>query len=87
MALLGVGVAGCGSGSSSSSGSSTAAKSTTTTSALPKPPEPPPNADEGTVFGSLGSAAGLGEVLVDSEGHTLYAFSSDSPTSAAVGAV
>jgi predicted lipoprotein with Yx(FWY)xxD motif len=65
-------VAGCGGGSSSST-TSTAAKTTST----PAPPKPPPNAEEGTVFVSLGSAKGLGEVLVDSEGHTLYAFSGD----------
>jgi predicted lipoprotein with Yx(FWY)xxD motif len=68
-------IAGCGGGSSSSS--STAASTTKTTSELPTP-KPPPNAEEGTVFVSLGSAAGLGQVLVDSEGHTLYAFSKDS---------
>lgn len=82
--LVAAGVAGCGGGSSSSSpatGSSTT-KSTTTTSSLPAPPKPPPNAEEGTVFVSLGSAAGLGQVLVDSEGHTLYAFSGDSETAA-----
>ncbi len=65
-------VAGCGGGSSSST-TSTAAKGTST----PAPPKPPPNAEEGTVFVSLGSAKGLGQVLVDSEGHTLYAFSGD----------
>lgn len=66
-------LSGCGGGSSSSSsvGGSTAAKTTT----APPVAEPPPNAEEGTVFVSLGSAAGLGQVLVDSEGHTLYAFS------------
>ena len=69
-------LAGCGGGSSSSS--STTAK-TTTTSKLPAPPKPPPNAEEGTVFVSLGSAAGLGLVLADSEGHVLYAFSKDTP--------
>jgi predicted lipoprotein with Yx(FWY)xxD motif len=81
--VLGVLVAGCGGGSSSSSpatGSSTARS--TTSSSLPAPPKPPPNAEEGTVFVSLGSAAGLGQVLVDSEGHTLYAFSNDSETGA-----
>jgi predicted lipoprotein with Yx(FWY)xxD motif len=67
-------VAGCGGGSSSSSTTKTEAK---TTSTLPTPPKPPPNAEEGTVFVSLGSAKGLGEVLVDSEGRTLYAFSGD----------
>jgi predicted lipoprotein with Yx(FWY)xxD motif len=71
--LIVVLVAGCGGGSSSSSTTSTAAKTTST----PAPPKPPPNAEEGTVFVSLGSANGLGEVLVDSEGHTLYAFSGD----------
>jgi predicted lipoprotein with Yx(FWY)xxD motif len=65
-------VASCGGGSSSST-TSTAAKTTST----PAPPKPPPNAEEGTVFVSLGSAKGLGEVLVDSEGRTLYAFSGD----------
>jgi predicted lipoprotein with Yx(FWY)xxD motif len=65
-------VAGCGGGSSSTATSS-AAKTTST----PPPPKPPPNAEEGTVFVSLGSAKGLGQVLVDSEGHTLYAFSGD----------
>ena len=73
--LVGVGIAGCGGGSSSTSGSSST-KATTT--ALPPVAKPPPNAEEGTVFVSLGSAAGLGQILVDSEGHTLYAFSSDS---------
>jgi predicted lipoprotein with Yx(FWY)xxD motif len=67
-------LAGCGGGSSSSS-SSPSTKSTTT--ALPPVAEPPPNAEEGTVFVSLGSAAGLGEILVNSEGRTLYAFSGD----------
>jgi predicted lipoprotein with Yx(FWY)xxD motif len=66
-------IAGCGAGSSAGSGSSSTAKATTTVPAA----EPPPNAEEGTVFVSLGSAAGLGQVLVDSEGHTLYAFSGD----------
>ncbi|HEY2478165.1 MAG TPA: hypothetical protein VGI17_05495 [Solirubrobacterales bacterium] len=79
-ALLGGGaLAGCGGGSSSSATTSTTAKTT------PAPPvaKPPPNAEEGTVFVSLGSAAGLGQVLVDSEGHTLYAFSGDSGESSA----
>jgi predicted lipoprotein with Yx(FWY)xxD motif len=69
-------VAGCGGGSSSSS---TASSTKSTTTSLPPVAKPPPNAEEGTVFVSLGSAAGLGQVLVDSEGHTLYAFSNDSP--------
>jgi predicted lipoprotein with Yx(FWY)xxD motif len=82
--VLGMGLlAGCGGGSSSSS-SATDSSSTrsTTTTALPPVAEPPPNAEEGTIFVSLGSAAGLGQVLVDSEGHTLYAFSGDSAAAA-----
>jgi predicted lipoprotein with Yx(FWY)xxD motif len=67
-------LAGCGGGSGSSSATSTTAKTTAT----PPVAKPPPNAEEGTVFVSLGSAAGLGQVLVDSEGRTLYAFSVDS---------
>jgi len=74
-------LAGCGGGGSSTD-SSTAAK-TTTSSSLPAPPKPPPNAEEGTVFVSLGSAAGLGLVLADSEGHVLYAFSKDTPEASA----
>jgi predicted lipoprotein with Yx(FWY)xxD motif len=65
---------GCGGGSGSSSTTATEATNSTSTPPVAKPP---PNAEEGTVFVSLGSATGLGEVLVDSEGHTLYAFSGD----------
>ncbi len=73
LALAGA-LAGCGGGSGGSATTpSTAAKTSSTTPLA----EPPPNAEEGTVFVSLGSAAGLGQVLVDSEGHTLYAFSRD----------
>jgi predicted lipoprotein with Yx(FWY)xxD motif len=75
-------LAGCGGGSSSSSGGSSSSTTTTTTS-TPPVAKPPPNAEEGTVFVSLGSAAGLGQVLVDSAGHTLYAFSEDSGESSA----
>ncbi|HWH20421.1 MAG TPA: hypothetical protein VN671_07805 [Solirubrobacterales bacterium] len=75
-------LAGCGGGGSSSSSSTTAEK-TTTTSKLPAPPKPPPNAEEGTVFVSLGNASGLGLVLADSEGHVLYAFSKDTPEASA----
>jgi len=80
-AVLGIGaLAGCGGGSSSSS--TTATEAGKTASSLPKPKPPPPNAEEGTVFVSLGSAAGLGEVLVNSEGRTLYAFSGEECESA-----
>jgi predicted lipoprotein with Yx(FWY)xxD motif len=83
-AVVGTGVlAGCGGGSSSSgSGSTSTAAKTAGTNTIPVP-KPPPNAEEGTVFVSLGSAAGLGQVLVNSEGHTLYAFSKDSGASSA----
>jgi predicted lipoprotein with Yx(FWY)xxD motif len=74
-------LAGCGGGVSSSSGSGSV--STTGTTATPPVAAPPPNAEEGTVFVSLGSAAGLGQVLVDSTGHTLYSFSKDSGESVA----
>jgi len=74
-------IAGCGGGSSTDS--STAAKTTRTGSTLPAPPKPPPNAEEGTVFVSLGNAEGLGLVLADSEGHVLYSFSKDTPKASA----
>jgi predicted lipoprotein with Yx(FWY)xxD motif len=84
MVVVGAGVlAGCGGdGSSSGAGSSSTTAKTTATETVPVP-KPPPNAEEGTVFVSLGSAAGLGQVLVDSQGHTLYAFSKDSGESSA----
>lgn len=69
------GLPGCGGGSGSSSSSAA------TTGAAPEKtatvPKPPPNAEEGTTFVTLGSSPGLGLVLADSEGRTLYAFSSD----------
>jgi predicted lipoprotein with Yx(FWY)xxD motif len=79
--LTAAALAGCGAGGSSTDSSTTA--KTTTGSNLPAPPKPPPNAEEGTVFVSLGSAAGLGLVLADSEGHVLYAFSKDTPQASA----
>jgi predicted lipoprotein with Yx(FWY)xxD motif len=73
-AVLGLAaLTGCGGGSSSSATTATGAAKDAST--LPAPKPPPPNAEEGTVFVSLGSAKGLGEVLVNSEGRTLYAFS------------
>jgi predicted lipoprotein with Yx(FWY)xxD motif len=75
-------LAGCGGGSSSTDSGTTSTQAKTT--ATPPPaPEPPPNAEEGTVFVSLGNAEGLGLVLADSEGHTLYAFSKDTPRASA----
>jgi len=41
------------------------------------PPPPPPNAEEGTTFVSVASISGLGLVLVDSSGRTLYGFGAD----------
>jgi predicted lipoprotein with Yx(FWY)xxD motif len=74
--VLGIGaLAGCGGGSGSSSTS--APEAGRTDPSLPKPKPPPPNAEEGTVFVSLGSVAGLGEVLVNSQGRTLYTFSGE----------
>lgn len=40
----------------------------------------PPNAEEGTAFVSLGNVPGLGLVLVDSRGRTLYGFQKDRGT-------
>jgi predicted lipoprotein with Yx(FWY)xxD motif len=70
-----IGLAGCGGGSgSSSSAAATTASTPEKTATVPKPP---PNAEEGTTFVTLASSPGLGLVLADSEGRTLYAFSSD----------
>jgi predicted lipoprotein with Yx(FWY)xxD motif len=81
--LLLAGIVGCGGGSAGTSATSgTSTTKSTTTSSLPPVAKPPPNAEEGTVFVSLGSATGLGQVLVDSEGHTLYGFSDDSAKAA-----
>lgn len=76
-------IAGCGGGSdsSSSSGSSAATsagggggeKSTETVKAAP-------NAEQGTTFVSLGNVSGIGMVLVDSKGMTLYDFHKDQGT-------
>jgi predicted lipoprotein with Yx(FWY)xxD motif len=71
-----VALAGCGGGGSSSS--ATGAATTGATEPTATVPKPPPNPEEGTTFVTLGSATGLGLVLADSEGRTLYAFSSDS---------
>ncbi|HVW46877.1 MAG TPA: hypothetical protein VHA76_07485 [Solirubrobacterales bacterium] len=80
LAIGALALAGCGGGGSS--GSTSTSSKTTTGASLPAP-KPPPNAEEGTVFVSLGSAAGLGLVLADSEGHVLYAFSKDTPKASA----
>ncbi len=84
--IAGLVVAGCGSsGSSSSSTEATAAEPTETKEAAPakeeaaaKPASETKAEPEGEATPvSLGSAAGVGKVLVDSEGMTLYYFQKD----------
>jgi predicted lipoprotein with Yx(FWY)xxD motif len=67
-------LAGCGGGSGSSASEAATTAPAEKTATVPKPP---PNAEEGTTFVTLGSSPGLGLVLADSEGRTLYAFSGD----------
>jgi predicted lipoprotein with Yx(FWY)xxD motif len=72
---LALAAAGCGGGSSTS-----AETGTETNSSAAKEGEPvkaAPNAEEGTTFVSLGNVSGLGMVLVDSKGMTLYEFEKD----------
>jgi predicted lipoprotein with Yx(FWY)xxD motif len=74
---------GCGGGGSSSSSSSSEASTGSEASAAgatPKPVKAAPNAEEGTTFVSLGNVDGLGMVLVDSKGMTLYDFHKDQGT-------
>jgi predicted lipoprotein with Yx(FWY)xxD motif len=75
---LALAVAGCGGGSDSTSGSagSTAAGGTDTSKST-EPVKAAPNAEEGTTFVSLGNVSGLGMVLVNSQGLTLYDFQKD----------
>jgi predicted lipoprotein with Yx(FWY)xxD motif len=77
-------VAGCGGGGSSSSSSEasseTSASSGGEKEAATKPVKAAPNAEEGTTFVSLGNVDGLGMVLVDSKGMTLYDFHKDQGT-------
>jgi predicted lipoprotein with Yx(FWY)xxD motif len=82
LALIGaVVIAGCGGGSSSSSTtteSEPAAETGTTKEAAAKPAEEAAAEPEGEATPiSLGEAAGVGKVLVDSEGMTLYYFQKD----------
>lgn len=72
-----IALAGCGGGGGGSSSSAAAATTGASTGAATTVPKPPPNAEEGTTFVTLGSSPGLGLVLADSEGRTLYAFSKD----------
>lgn len=83
LALLAAGVlalvaAGCGSGSSSSTtGSGSESSGAESASGEKEPVKAAPNAEEGTTFVSLGNVSGLGMVLVDSKGMTLYEFQKD----------
>jgi predicted lipoprotein with Yx(FWY)xxD motif len=78
--VLGLAIAGCGGSSSSSSSESETASSGGSNSSASEPAKAAPNADEGTTFVSLGNVAGLGMVLVNSEGVTLYDFRKDQGT-------
>lgn len=74
-AVLALAAAACGGGS----GTSSEAKTETSSSAKEtEPVKAAPNAEEGTTFVSLGNVSGLGMVLVDSKGMTLYEFGKDS---------
>lgn len=78
LALL---AAACGGGSdSTSSATSSEGANAGATSAEKEPVKAAPNAEEGTTFVSLGNVSGLGMVLVDSKGMTLYDFEKDSGT-------
>jgi predicted lipoprotein with Yx(FWY)xxD motif len=80
-AALALVVAGCGGGSDSAS--SSAASTEAAGGGESKGTEPvkaAPNAEEGTTFVSLGNVSGLGMVLVDSKGMTLYDFKKDQGT-------
>jgi predicted lipoprotein with Yx(FWY)xxD motif len=77
--VLALAIAGCGGGSDSSSSSATSSESANAgaTSGEKEPVKAAPNAEEGTTFVSLGNVSGLGMVLVDSKGMTLYEFEKD----------
>jgi predicted lipoprotein with Yx(FWY)xxD motif len=84
--VLALAIAGCGGSSSSSSSSESNAETASSGGAYGNEPaekEPvkaAPNAEEGTTFVSLGNVSGLGMVLVDSKGMTLYNFHKDKGT-------
>lgn len=82
--VLAVAIAGCG-GSSSSSSSEPSAENANAGGAYGNKGESesvkaPPGAEEGTTLVSLGNVSGLGMVLVDSKGMTLYDFRKDQGT-------
>jgi predicted lipoprotein with Yx(FWY)xxD motif len=72
--LAALAIAGCGGDSSGGGayggGGGSSSSSTETTEVAPNP-------EEGATFVSVASVSGLGQVLVDSEGHTLYDFHKD----------
>ncbi|HEY2717774.1 MAG TPA: hypothetical protein VGI73_16300 [Solirubrobacterales bacterium] len=81
LALLAAGVlalaaAGCG-GGGSTTGSETSAETDSSAAKESEPVTAAPNAEEGTTFVSLANVNGLGMVLVDSKGMTLYEFEKD----------
>lgn len=79
-AALALAVAGCGGGSDSSSSSAASTEASGSAGKNTEPVKAAPNAEEGTTFVSLANAGGLGMVLVDSQGMTLYEFEKDKGT-------
>ncbi len=76
--MLALALAGCGGGGSTTSGGSeTSAAAGGSAGKEAEPVTAAPNAEEGTTFVSLGNVSGLGMVLVDSKGMTLYEFGND----------
>jgi len=85
-AIMALALAGCGGGSSSSSSSGSAESASSgggsygSSGGEKEAVKAAPNAEEGTTFVSLGNVSGLGMVLVDSKGMTLYEFEKDKGT-------
>jgi len=77
---LALAVAGCGGGSDSTSSSAGSSEAAADTGKSAEPVKAAPNAEEGTTFVSLGNVSGLGMLLVDSQGMTLYEFEKDKGT-------
>ena len=75
--VLALAVAGCGGGSDSTESSASTQAAGSDTSKGAEPVKAAPNAEEGTTFVSLGNVSGLGMLLVDSQGMTLYEFEKD----------
>jgi predicted lipoprotein with Yx(FWY)xxD motif len=71
--VLAVAAAGCGSSSSSSSSSSSASTPAATSTTSAKGPKPVPT----KLTISAATVPGLGVILVNAEGHTLYTFAPD----------